>query len=133
MTDTVPVAVVSIETGIDIAVLAARLGDAVHVDQAGLRVITSEQAKTFLDAHHAARGAAREQAQRQAERLAVPNVARARVRALTAAQAAADPGSMSAYAAMIATDADNPLERAGRHMDEMLSGAMQVHKVQRED
>jgi hypothetical protein len=117
--------------------VAARLDGAVRVDQAGLLVVTCEQAKAFLTELAATQRAERERLEQQRAQVAATSTAlrtRERVRRLAAKQAAqglADP-STPAYAAMIAADPNNPLARAGHHMDEMLAGAtgsMRYHRV----
>ncbi len=137
--DLVALAVLSVETGVDVDVLGARLGDAVRHDQTGLRCVTSEAAKTFLDGHHAARQAAREQARLDAERLAVPNAARARVRWLKQTQhvdAANEPLLPgAALAAMREADGsrDHELDRAAEARRELLDGRTVYHRLGSED
>jgi hypothetical protein len=133
-------ALLSIDAGIDIEVLAARLPDgSVRIDQqSSLRVVSCEASKAFLDAHHAAQQAERERLERQRAQVALTNTAlstRERVRRLAARQSVAADADLSAYATMISADPDNPLERSGSHMSEMLAGAtsMTYHRVRQED
>jgi hypothetical protein len=135
---TVAVVVLGLECGLDVGVLVRRLGADVIIDAAGIRVVTAERAKAFIDATNQARQREREaEARRFAEAAAQPNPIRQRIKALRAKQdahAPADTG-ISAFAAMISgTDAD-PLQSAGQHMDEMLAGAttMRYHKIKQED
>jgi hypothetical protein len=128
---TVAVATVSLELGIPVDELAARLAADVTIDPAGCRAISVERAKAFIAATNAQRQQARdEEAQRWREQLARPHPTRERVRRLARRPTPADP-SISAFAMLVGGTTDDPLERAGGHMSEMLSNAtsMTYHRI----
>ena len=138
---TVEVVTLGLECGIDANVVAQRLGANVITDDAsGIRVVPADCAKAFLAELASARQRERERQAQLAAEIAANNTAlrtRERVRRLAAQQrthGSADPG-VPAFALMLSGTADDPLERSGSHMSEMLSNAtsMAYHKITRED
>ena len=126
--NTVALAVLSLELSIPVEALTQRFGSSVVTDAAGCRAVGIDYARTFVAARRAEQQAQREEAQRRrGEAQAKGNPTRARVQALTRGQAArsADP-DVPAYARMVAGTDDDRLQRAGNHMDEMLSGATTI-------
>ena len=93
-----------------------------------------ETARAYITAHYRLVREEREQ-RREREAAAAANdpvpAERARLRARQAAQA--DNPDMPALAAMLALDPDNKLARAGRAMDDMLTGGIVRHRIKRED
>lgn len=139
MTDTqfVPLAVLALELHQPIDNLARRLAGDVVVDPVtGLRAVPATFCRTYLaKVHDEARRIHQDALRMQAERAANDPalLQRARVRAIQAAQAVPPPDGVSAFEVMLANDPENALNRAGRHMDEMLRGGGTYHPINRKD
>jgi hypothetical protein len=130
---TVPLALVGAELGTDADQLARRLDGAVSIDPAtGIRVISAAHGRRLIDDHRAkaeARLARREKERAEAAANDTSEAVRQHVKALKAAQRDFVDPDASAFAVMMANDPDNRLNRAGRFMDEFLSGTDHYHAI----
>jgi hypothetical protein len=125
----VALVLLALELRVDVTTLRRRFAGSIVLNEAGLESITCERARMYMAAvraeaaeiHSAALRLAAEQAEQG-------NPARLRVQAIKAAQQGGD--GVDAYAAMVGNDPDNPLNRAGRNMDEMLTGQATYHRLQ---
>jgi hypothetical protein len=129
--DVAALTLVAAEVGATADELASRFGDAVMIDDAGIRCIPTEIACELITAHRAAVQAERERRLReQAERAARPFALRERVRAIAAAEATwdGDPNTPALVKAL-SRDPDSAQRRSEARLDEMRSGEMVMRRI----
>jgi hypothetical protein len=134
MPNVTPLVVLAAELDETVDALVMKLGDdAVVIDDAGIRCVTSSLARRLTDARRAAQQAFRDQDRAEkAAAAAAPNLVQLRVAALARQQAAwndSPNNDIDAIARVMASDPESKFNRNDRDLAEQLSGEIVMHRI----